>query len=280
MSVPVDPMTLAIAIALAEVNQKLDTIIDLQREMLDYMRIKDKAVLRGNLECLQNIADTYRFNRDSDAYKTAQLQKAVDIKQESYQSVIAVRSLILKNLDQSNLVEIRTNAGKDADELLDLLKDYQLSLHLFSYASFIEVLLLENFEPDYLAKVSGDIRTKALQYRELYTGCYNELECRTEKSVESKLLGGVSKLGKELSSAVAKTPIGDKTQIDETLDEVGSRLESFNLKKKSELKNRLIAAKDPGVLAYAESVEAVAQVFNGNNAVLTDGEAFYLVPEE
>jgi hypothetical protein len=277
-TIPVDPMTVAIAIAMTEVNRKLDAIADLQNDMYEYMTMRDKAKLRGSLEYLQSIAETYRFNWDNEAYKTAQLQKAVDIKQESLQSVIAIRSLIEKSLGHSNLVEVRSAAEKDLGELLDLLKDYQLSLHLFSFSSFAEVLLLGNFDHDYLEKIATDIREKALHYRELYTACFDAVERRTESSVESKLLGGVSKLGKGLSNVVAKTPVGDRTQIDEALGEAGERLGSFNAKKNADLKNRLIEVKDPGVVPFAESIESLAEVFDGDTELLTDGESFYLFP--
>jgi hypothetical protein len=43
--------------------------------------------------------------------------------------------------------------------------------------------------------------------------------------------------------------------------------------------NRLVEAKDPGVLPFAQSVESIASVFDENNVLLADGEAFYLLPK-
>ncbi len=51
-TIPYDPTTLFMAAALAQINQKLDSIQDTVNEMFEYMRQKDKAELRGNLKTL------------------------------------------------------------------------------------------------------------------------------------------------------------------------------------------------------------------------------------
>lgn len=56
------------------------------------------------------------------------------------------------------------------------MQDDQLALYLYSYSSFLEVLLLGNFTQPYLESMEKRISDYAPQYRELYTSCYNLLE--------------------------------------------------------------------------------------------------------
>ena len=51
------------------------------------------------------------------------------------------------------------------------LRDYQLALYLYAYSTFQEVMLLGNFEKDYLDSVEQRISEYTYQYRSLYTDC-------------------------------------------------------------------------------------------------------------
>ena len=48
-------------------------------------------------------------------------------------------------------------------------KEYQLSLYLHSFSSFLEVMLLGNFDKDYIESVKSKIDEYILKYKELYT---------------------------------------------------------------------------------------------------------------
>lgn len=54
-TLPYDPTALAMAVALAQVNQKLDGIQDTLDGIFDYLRIKDKADILASLETLVSI---------------------------------------------------------------------------------------------------------------------------------------------------------------------------------------------------------------------------------
>ena len=64
-----NPELLAVAIVLFEINKKLDSIQQTQQEIFEYLRQKDEAKRRGNLEILVDILENYHFNIDNDTYK-------------------------------------------------------------------------------------------------------------------------------------------------------------------------------------------------------------------
>ena len=61
-TIPYDPTTLFMAVALAQINQKLDSIQNTINEMFEYLRLKDKAALRGNIKTLEDTLEDYRNN--------------------------------------------------------------------------------------------------------------------------------------------------------------------------------------------------------------------------
>uniref|UniRef100_A0A7C9JEB6 Uncharacterized protein n=1 Tax=Muribaculaceae bacterium Z82 TaxID=2304548 RepID=A0A7C9JEB6_9BACT len=85
------------------------------------------------------------------------------------------------------------------------------------FSVFLGVMLLENYEPEYLESKANDVHSKALEYRELYTACFDAIKSRNKGSVDGFVLGGLSAGIKGLGNAIGRTPIGDVTPIDEAL---------------------------------------------------------------
>lgn len=60
-----DPVAVAAAVALAQINQKLDGIQATMDQMFDYLRTKDRAADIAALDSLKAILDEYRYNLDN-----------------------------------------------------------------------------------------------------------------------------------------------------------------------------------------------------------------------
>ena len=52
------------------------------------------------------------------------------------------------------------------------LKDYQLSMYLYAFFSFLEIILLENYDSQYLKSISKKIEDYSFEYRDLYSRSY------------------------------------------------------------------------------------------------------------
>ena len=149
---------------------------------------------------------------------TSAHMKVIDIKHASEQDIEHFRSLAQSNLKKKGLVEVRDGMEKRLDKVLDYLKDCQLATYIHAFSLFLEPMLAQNFEPAKLADATAKIEADSIAYRELYTDCYNALEAGAADTVDSALLGGIASAGKLLGHAIAKTPVGDHTLIDEALE--------------------------------------------------------------
>lgn len=275
-TVPINPMTLTIAIALAEVNQKLDAIQKTQQEMLEYIKQKDKARLKGDLNTLADILNNYKFNWGNETYKTNKHMLAQDIKRSSEESIIFNQTQINSALKMKEPIHLSKDVRGVAKNVQELLKDYQLSLYLYSFSSFLEVLLLENFDHGYLSGVAKKNDEYSIQYREFYTRCYNQLENFADSSVQAYLLGSISILGKGAGSLIAKTPIGEKTQIDEAL--IGAGKDVGNMRKNGTRKtmSAIIEAKDETVQPFIDNIKTMDQVYNEPSELIIGKDGIYV----
>lgn len=279
-SLPYDPTALAMAVALAQVNQKLDSIQDTLDDIFDYLRVKDKADILASLETLASIFNDYKFNWDNEQFRQAKYELVLSINQNALRHIKELRAHLSKKMERKGVLEFRGKAESDADELLDLLKDYQLAVYLYSFSVFLGVMLLENYEPAYLESKADDVRSKALEYRELYTACFDAIESRNKGSVDSFVLGGLSAGIKGLGNAIARTPIGDVTPIDEALVGAGCGIGGFDERENARIARRLTQAKDPATGPFAEGIDSINRVYNRPSQLLTDGSALYVVFEE
>lgn len=276
--IPYDPTAAMMGIALAQINAKLDAIQETQQEMFDYLRQSNKAEQRANLSTLTGILNDYKFNWNNEKYKTNQHAKVLDIKQTAEKSIVHLRAQISSKSQKKKLLDNRTTVSKRTDEVVDLLEEYRLAVFLYSFSSFLEAMLLENFDKDYLASLARAIDKRAIDYRELYTNAYNAIEQRAGNSLDATLLKGVSFVGKGIGKAIQETRVGDATPIDEALLNAGKIIGNFNNETTDKVAQKLIAAKELGVMPFADSIRAVSRLYNEPTQLLADSENLYLLP--
>ena len=66
-----DPTMAFVAVALANINMKLDSILEVQEEMLDFIVQKEKSELKGDLIFLTDVLNNYKYNWNNEKYKNA-----------------------------------------------------------------------------------------------------------------------------------------------------------------------------------------------------------------
>lgn len=277
-TMPYDPTMLFMAAALAQINQKLDAIQDAVNEMLEYMRQKDKAELRGNVKTLEDVLEAYRYNWNNDIWRKNAHMKVVDIKQESEKAVIHLRAQIRTKMGEKGLVELRFAVGGRLDKVLDRLKEYQLATYTYSFAAFLEPMLSENFDEANLNAIAAKISDHGNEYRKLYTECYNVIEESSKASADAVALRGASAAFAGLGAFVKQTPLGERTSVDETLEKAARGVGSFNEGQTRSLMDKLQHAKTPNVLPFKQSLEAVNDLHNHPHQLAADGENVYLLP--
>lgn len=276
--VPYDPTSLFTAAAIAQINQKLDSIQESIDEMFDYMRQRDKANMRGNLKTLANILNSYGLYYDNAIEMASAHMKVIDIMHASEQDIEHFRSLAQSDLKKKGFIEVRDGLGRRLDKVLDYLKDCQLATYIHAFSLFLEPMLAQNFEPAKLADATAKIEADSLAYRKLYTECYDALESGTADTVDAALLGGIASAGKLLGHAIAKTPVGEHSLIDEALEGAGKSIGKFNDKQSEKLLEKLHQAKTPDVTPFKQSVKEIDTLYNRPAQIAVDAENVYILP--
>lgn len=271
-----DPTMLFMAAALANIDKKLDTIQNMQQEMIDFLVQKEKADLIGNLNFLLDIFNNYKYNWNNETYKTNNHIKVLDIRQEAEKKIAFYREQIIAKVNRKSLIHSDQTVNKQLQMVQDQFKDYQLALYLLGFSSFLEVMLLGNFDSAYLLSVSEKLDTYSLKYRELYTKCYDEIEGYSSTSVQSSMLKCIAKASTSVGKFVEKIPVVSKGQADEALIAAGEKLEEFNTDKLRKQMSSLIEHQSNVVRPFIENIDTVNALCNKPVKLLVDKDNLYI----
>lgn len=271
-----NPAMLFAAATLASIDKKLDAIQESQKEMMDFLVQKEKSSLKGDLDFLTDVFNNFKYNWNSDKYKSANHVKVLDIRQESGRRIVFYREQIKRHLGKKALLHSDRDVRKQLEQIQDELKDYQLSLYLYGFAYFLEVLLQENYDAAYLSAISEKIDSLSLQYRELYSTAYSMLEERTKSSLQAKMLSGLSAANKFAGETIAKIPVISKSQLDENLIEAGQKLGGLGEKREKDTMQQLVARQSSDVRLFIEQINAINHIYNGQMTLIFNKETLYL----
>jgi len=184
-----DPVTIAIAVAMAGINKKLDAIQATQEEILQFLHQDKQSELEGTINSLADILEQYRYNSDNDMWKGSKLTIITSAKGKAEHNIIFYRKEITKTLEKQKLIHVDQQTDKIKSKLEHNFKYYQLGAYIYAYASFLEVVLGGNFAKHFLDYVTEKIKEYSVQYRLDYSKCYEQLEELSQSSLQTKVLG-------------------------------------------------------------------------------------------
>lgn len=271
-----DPTMLFMAVVLMNINQKLDSIEETQKEILEFLELKERARLKANLSFLTDVLNNYKYNWNNEQYRNSNYTKVLDIKQESETSILFYQEKLNKKLSKQSFIHVDKDVRNKMQEISLLLKEYQLASYLYAFASFLDVMLLENFNKQYLCQIVNKIENFELLYNELYNKCCSQIQNYSKSSIQSHFINGVATAHKTTGNLISKIPYVNKSQIDENLIEKSHRISGL-LEKRTEQTMEYISVFENNSLApFIENINIVNKMYNEPLDMLVDKENLYL----
>jgi hypothetical protein len=271
-----NPTMLLVAATLASIDKKLDAIQEMQQEMLDFIVQKEKSELKGDLDFLSDVFNNYKHNWNSEKYKAANHIKVLDIRQSAGRKIDFYQERIKKHLGKKALLHSDQDVKKQLMQVQDEFKDYQLSLYLYGFAYFLEVLLQENFDSAYLDSITEKINNLSFQYLELYSAAYTRIEGRTKSSLQARILTGLSFANKAAGEAIAKIPVISKSQLDENLVEAGRKIGAYEENRAESTMRQLVDRESSCIRPFVDQINTINQVYNCPMTLVFNNETLYL----
>lgn len=277
--VPYDPTMIFMAVALASVNHKLESIQETQQKIINFLAQSNEAQLRTDLQNLADVQNNYKYNCDNEKYVSSKLNLVQDIKREAKKNIDFYQVQIKEILDKKQIIHRNQDTKDKLKKIISKFQYYHLAVYLYSFSTFLEVMLLGNFNAEYLKNVVNDIKERAGDYQSLYDDCYEQIEKHANASIESKLVKGVSHFDKVTGEAVAKMPIISKTLIDETLIGASDLIDDFDAKKIDKILGQFNNQSSSGIEVFIENINTVNYLYNKPIQLIFDQDNIYLEKE-
>ena len=127
-----------------------------------------------------------------------------------------------------------------------------------------------------MSGISAKLDTYSLNYRELYTKCYDEIESYSSTSVQLSMLKGIAKASTSVGKFVEKIPVISKGQADEALIAAGDKLDEINAGKVRKQMSSLIEHQSNAIRPFIENIDTVNELYNKPVRLLVDKENLYI----
>lgn len=271
-----DPTTLFVAAALANIDKKLDTITQMQQKMMDFLEQKEKSVLKGNLNFLSDVFNNYKYNWNKDIYKQNSHKVAMEIRQDAEAKIIFYREQIISNINNKCFIHFDQIVNQQIQVMQDQFKDYQLALYLLAFSSFVEVIMLENYNEEYLNGISKKIESYSLKYSELYNQCCKEVESYSTSSVENSVIKGLSNTSKAIGHFFGFVPGLNNTQVDKNLISAGEQLQEFGDSKVKRQMEQLVEDQSSVVKPFIDNINVMNDLHNKPVQLMIDKDNIYI----
>ena len=161
---------------LTRINSKLSNIEKRLAEVQEFLEDEKKSKMESEEEFLKNIQLNYQSIIVNNDLRISTLCSVQRIKMDSLANIIFYKKQIgdLKKVDIAK--DKADEVLKNIDSIIYLISEYWYSLYLYSSASCIEPVISKNYDSNYIASITGDLKEKCDKYKDDYDSWKNKLE--------------------------------------------------------------------------------------------------------
>lgn len=270
----VNPSNLIIAVALLSLDKKLSDVRETGERVLAFLQTKERTQIEGNVEILNDIFENYKYNLNNSLYKTNKHAQAQTIKSEAEKSIKLYRAQIDDELKKRTFLHRNKHVDEKLTRIERLNDCYKFALYCYSFAYFIEIMLFENLEPDYLNSVLTTLERHKAQYLELKNKAILQLEQYADTSVQAYAVKAFEKISERASKLAAKIPAG-KLQKNELLSAETNEKISAPASETHALAANSLAKADDFITPFIENINFIKSVQSGAE-ILIAPDAVYV----
>ena len=264
--------SMCMAIALAAINQTLGEVLKAQKDIINFLEVDKQAKLKSELIALTDIMQDYHLNKDNPAFISNREHQVAEVRRDAEQNIIFYKDRIDQQFLSQPLFHVNTE--KTANDIQGQFKLYQLALYLYSFASFMDIMLLENFKEEYLQAVEKKIADYISEFDEFYNSTCEKLDHYVRTSVQSTLVKGISIASSKVGDVVGST---DRFKsIDKSLHAGGQKLKDFNDTMNQRTISVFFENNDSGIEMFRKNISLVNMLYNHPLEMVIYGDDLYV----
>ena len=274
--VPYNPTMLFMAMALMHINKELSDIKKQQAEILEFLEEKEITQLQADLRRLTEIQSEYKYNWNNETFVRVNLNQAKNIGGNAKGKIALYRKQIVNHIPKKMLLHTNQHLSQQARELEKCFGNYRLALYVYAFSRYLSVMLLGNFDREYLDRVREEMKKYIDEYQELYTRCYHKLADIAETAVEKQLSNKMAKGHRDLGQAIADNEVLGKGPVDEALLGIGSQIDKIGSRGIDKVLQEFKTYEKTSAEPFLSCVAEVDRLNNKPAAIMISGGNLYI----
>lgn len=267
--------TMFMAVAIMAINKSLKEISKTQKDIISFLEIDKQSQLKGDLIVLTDIISDYQHNWNNDKYRNNREIQVLDIRRSSEQNILFYREMIDKTLSKQSFISF--DISKILSKIQAEFRNYKLSVYLYAFSSFLDIILLENFDSDYLKSIVEKIEKYSAEYDEFFEKSSEKIESYVDSSIKSRALQGVAIAGKFVGKQLSKIPDKDnKMKLDDKLIAGSEKMNTLSKKSFKKTMENFTVVEDSEIALFADKIRQFDIMHNQQFKIIFDGEKIYL----
>ena len=275
-SIMLDPTVMMMSVVLSSIETELSEIKELNKKILSFLEEEKEAEVESDLEILNRSINDFKFNLENEKYLINNHKQVMDIKRTANKNMLFYKKQIKDEISKNNLFTISTSMNSITEEIQKKLKYYRLSLYIYSFSSLLEILLLGNYQSDYLLSKKDELNELDNEYLNIFNDALEYVKKNADKSLEGNILSGLGDAGKTIGNLAEKANIKN---VNIWLNETGDNLKQTGQNIKDGFVAKFDEIKESNSKPFINQIEKVNDIYNKTKEIYFDDEKIYLEME-
>lgn len=275
-TVPIDPTTMMMAVALYSIEKQLDNIAEMQKQILDFLEIDKESKIKADIEMMVKTISNYKYNWDNKLYCTSNHKLMLDIQRRSLENINFYKTQVDGIIKKRKLITAQSDVDKAYYSLQKKFRYYQLSIYSFSMASITEIMLNKNFDENYIQNIKVKIQQYSYEYRTKFTDCSSYLNELSHKAIDTSVMKELGNAGKVVGNVIGAIPIVNKGPVDEFLLDGGKHLKGEAKKIEQKSVKKFATLNNPKTTTFVDTLDNMIQIYNHTDEICFDNKNIYI----
>lgn len=268
-----DPTIMMMSVALAGIEQDLGEIKELSKKIFSFLEHEKESEIESDLEILNRSINDFRFNLEDEKYLVNNHKQVMDIKRTANKNMLFYKKQIMDDLAKDKLFTTNNSMNSIIDDIQKEFRYYRLSLYIYSFSTFMEILLLGNYKSDYLLNKQNELDELDNEYKTVFNNALEYVKKNANKSLEGNVLAGLGSAGKAIGNLAEKVKIKN---VDNWLNEKGDNLKLSAQSMKDDFVTKFDEIKESNSNLFIKQIEKMDCIYNKTKEIYFDNENIYL----
>lgn len=276
ISASINPTMVCMTVMLLNIDKKLDAIQESQKEMMSVLKSKEHGDIKGNIHYLYDILSNLKNRFGDEQYKKEYRLKVHDIIQDSYKYIETYKERLTEAIKDNKGFHISFDVDKELNKLVEDFGYYRLSIFMFAYAHYVELLLGSYIDENLIQNELNRLNECKIKYRQIYTDLYNYLDELYKSSLDKQAINVLGGATEGLGKLINMVPFLEKGPVDEALVDFGKDIQKNNNNAHVNTLEKLRQYKLLNVDGFVNQYDNLAYLYSGQSKILFDKDNLYV----